>query len=99
MVSGIACTAKLTHPMSADILLQLNPALPVVTPLGNAQAFFLWTSCEVTMFGVFQDETGENWWFENHLVKLQPNITRGHPNVTRPPLPIGMEEHAKRHKL
>ncbi len=54
---------------------QLNPPLRVITPLGDAVAYFMWTEDRAVYFGVFQDETGEQWWFENYYIRIDPSIT------------------------
>jgi hypothetical protein len=54
---------------------QLDPPMRVITPLGNAVAYFVWTEDRAVFWGVFQDETGEQWWFENYYVRIDPSIT------------------------
>lgn len=79
---------------------QLNPPLPLITPLGEAWAHFIWTQGIETNvhFGCFQVETGENWWWENDKVRLCKNISVGHVHLTDiPPVP-GLESHAKRYE-
>ena len=57
-------------------LLQLNPPIPVVTPLGEAKAYFAWSDdADIVTFGVFQNATCESWWFDNRFVRLIPSIT------------------------
>lgn len=56
-------------------IMQLDPPMRVVTPLGAAVAYFLWTEDRAVFFGVFQDDTGEQWWFENFYVRIDPAIT------------------------
>lgn len=78
---------------------QLNPPLPMMTPLGEAWAHFIWSEGLETNvhFGCFQVETGENWWWENHNVRLVKNISVGHVNLTPiPPVP-GLEPHLARY--
>lgn len=79
---------------------QLNPPLFLQTPLGEAVAHFLWVEGLETNvhFGVFQLETGENWWWPNHQVRLCPNITMQHPCVSQIQHVPGLEDHKKRHK-
>lgn len=85
--------------MSAGILKQLDPPIPLVTPLGSAQAHFIWVDIEQDiLYGVFQDETGENWWFPNHKVRLQTNITRGHSTISPIGDVEGLNAHRKRYK-
>ena len=79
---------------------QINPPLPLLTPLGEAWAHFLWVQgLESNVhFGVFQSETGENWWWPNHQVRLCPNITMEHPS-TSPIQPVpGLDKHKNRHR-
>jgi len=54
---------------------QLDPPIRVITPLGDAVAYFLWTEDRGVYFGVFQDETGEQWWFENYYIRIGTSIT------------------------
>lgn len=85
--------------MSSGILKQLDPPIPLVTPLGLAQAHFVWVDFEQDiLYGVFQDETGENWWFPNHKVRLQPSITRGHTKTSEIGHVEGLDRHRMRYK-
>lgn len=61
---------------------QLNPSIPLDTPKGSAQAWFLLDySPEHDLYWVCAtDETGEIWTFANHLVRAQKNITLGRKN-------------------
>lgn len=62
-----------------NVILQLNPSIPLDTPKGpglailvtwlNEEHHFLWT--------VIQDETGEIWTWENPFVRGQKNIQMG----------------------
>lgn len=62
-----------------EMILQLDPPIPMVTPKGKGFANLvidygpehdlLWT--------VFVDETGECWTFPNKEVRMQDNITLG----------------------
>ena len=62
-----------------DVIVQLNPAIPVLTPKGKAMAHLvidygveadlLWTC--------FQDDTGECWTWRNSEIRAQTNISIG----------------------
>jgi len=57
-------------------LLQLDPPIPVITPLGAAMAHFVWTDdANLLNFGVFQLATGESWWFDNRFIRQIQSIT------------------------
>lgn len=61
-------------------LLRLDPFIFLDTPLGVAEAHFLRTDdgFEVPyLFGCFQCETKENWWWGNHHVRLRLSISAG----------------------
>lgn len=60
-------------------ILQLNPTLPLSTPKGDGQAFFLidYGLEYDLMFTVAIDATGELWTFSNKEVRAQKNITIG----------------------
>lgn len=58
----------------------LTPFMVLITPLGIAEAHFLWVrpSFEVPVnFGCFQRETKENWWWDNKVVRLCESISAG----------------------
>lgn len=61
------------------LILQLDPAIPVNTPKGGAQAWVLIDySAENDLFWVCAlDDSGEIWTFPNHEVKAQKNISLG----------------------
>lgn len=61
------------------MILQLNPAIPVTTPKGEALAHFLIDyGMENDLFWVcFIHETGECWTYPNFLIRAQKNITLG----------------------
>jgi hypothetical protein len=61
------------------MLLQLNPALPLLTPKGIGEACFLIDNGREhhLQWVVFIDETGECWTFDNPDVRLQGNLTLG----------------------
>jgi hypothetical protein len=74
--------------IQGDIMLQLNPPLPMLTPKGEGFAQFLidygpesdlyWT--------VFITSTGEIWTFSNREVRASKNITLGRTHVEQAPL-------------
>src|SRR6516164_11317471 len=80
------------------MILQLNPTIRVLTPLGEAIAFFIQEQGQEIYFGVFQLATGENWWFENDKVRLMPCLSEGlHSTSSITPM-SGLEKHRKRHE-
>lgn len=82
----------------SHVLTQLNPPIRVITPLGAAVAYFLWTEDRAVYFGVFQDQTGENWWFENFYVRIDPSITDTPHKTTAIVLPKDMEGAIAKHR-
>ncbi len=58
-------------------LLQLDPTVPVETPLGRGQAHVVIDYGQESdlIWVVFIDVTGECWSFRNQEVRLQANIT------------------------
>jgi len=61
------------------MMLQLNPQIPLITPLGKAWAVAI---CDYSqehdlMWLCFQDDTGECWTWKNSEIKAQQNITIG----------------------
>ena len=54
---------------------QLTPTIPMLTPLGSAHAHFIWGNDRLVWFGVFQEDTGENWWWLNKDVRLVASIS------------------------
>lgn len=60
------------------MITRLIPLIYLLTPLGKAEAHFLWNSdsFEVSAsYGCFMDETKENWWWPNTQVRLCESIT------------------------
>ncbi len=59
------------------MILQLNPTLPLDTPLGPGYAHFIvdYSQEHPMLFVCFIDATGECWIFPQSDVKLQKNIT------------------------
>lgn len=79
-------------------ILQLDPIIPVVTPLGEGLAYFLWsTGADELHWGVCQTETSESWWFKNSDIRYNTNLSMGRPAHSPMRLPVGMTEHAKRY--
>src|SRR5690242_4070522 len=64
---------------SGKMILQLNPALPVECPKGKGLAHFIIDEGveHNVIWGIFVDETGEIWWYQNQHVRAQKNITMG----------------------
>lgn len=80
------------------VITQFDPPIRVITPLGAAVAYFLWTEDRAVYFGVFQDETGEQWWFENYYIRIDPSITDT-PHKTSPIfVPPDMEQSLSKHR-
>lgn len=53
----------------------------------------------VPNFDPESSETGENWWWENHNVRLCKNISMGHVKLSEiRPVP-GLEPHLSRHGI
>lgn len=81
-------------------LIQLDPPLHLVTPLGKANAHFLLyiDDDHYAVYGCFQEATGENWWWLSKHVRLDTSVTGGHTNLS-PIAPVGgLEEHIGRHQ-
>ena len=59
------------------MIVQLNPALPIITPKGEAYAHFLmdYGMEEHLLWVCFINETGECWTFRNPQIRLKPNET------------------------
>lgn len=60
-------------------ILQLNPTIPLETPLGSGQAIMVidYSSEHHLVWTVIIDSTGEIWSFPNPKVRGQKNITMG----------------------
>ena len=84
------------------MILQLNPTVRVLTPLGEAIAFFIQEQGQEIYFGVFQVASAENWWWENSLVRLMPCISEDVCKTSTIDLSEEMqkalEKHLDRHK-
>lgn len=87
--------------MARHRITQLDPPIRVITPLGDAVAYFLWTEDRAVYFGVFQDETGEQWWFENYYIRIDPSITdtprKTTPIFVPPDMDAALEKHRERY--
>ena len=66
------------------MIVQLNPALPVITPKGKALAHFLIDEgIEHNIKWVcFIDSTGECWTYSNPMIRAQKNITHGREHIS-----------------
>jgi hypothetical protein len=57
-------------------LVQLQVPLYVVTPHGPAVAHLIYhNGADHWLFGVFQEETGECWFFPNYEIRLAKNLS------------------------
>jgi hypothetical protein len=68
------------------MILQLNPPIPVVTPRGKGIAHFLLDYGMETssLWGVFDNISGQMWWTTNEQVRAQRNISMGRNNPEIP---------------
>lgn len=59
------------------MLIQLNPSVPLESPKGKCNAFFLIDLGEEhsLMWVTFLEESGECWTFRNEEIRLQKNYT------------------------
>lgn len=82
-------------------IVQLTDPLPVVTPLGEAWAHFIWERGPETLllFGCFQVATGENWWWANDKIRLCKNISMEHTSLSPLAVEPGLENHLARHGM
>lgn len=60
-------------------IVQLNPPLYMVTPLGPGWRHFVWEngSDNDVQWCCFIEKTGEPWWWVNNMVRLATNLTGG----------------------
>jgi hypothetical protein len=61
-----------------DNLIRLTPPIFLITPLGDAEAYFLQAPLSndtYVYWGVFIKETKENWWFDNTVVRICESVT------------------------
>ena len=84
--------------MAYEHPVQLNPPIPVVTPLGHALAYFIWGVDRLVWYGCFLNETGENWWFLNHQVRLCPSMSDNQVAMSPIKLSAEMQKFMKPHK-
>ena len=77
---------------------QLNPTIPMLTPLGPAHAHFIWGNDRLVWYGVFQEETGENWWWLNNHVRLMPSISDEQYTASDIMLPKGLNKALAKHR-
>lgn len=80
------------------VITQLSPPIRIITPLGDAVAYFLWTEDRAVYWGVFQDETGEQWWFENYFIRIDPSITDTPHKISPIEIPPNMESALAKHR-
>lgn len=61
------------------MIIQLDPPIPLRTPIGNGSAFLLIDYSEEhnLFFVVADDATGQIWTWPNHRVRFGRNITMG----------------------
>ncbi len=84
------------------MLRQLSTPLYVVTPLGPAIAHFMFNNgADHWLFGVFQEETGECWFFPNYEIRLARNLSDERHQITPFKLPAdrlaALRPHIARH--
>jgi hypothetical protein len=60
-------------------MLQLNPPIPVTTPMGKGWAHILidYSQEHDLLWVVFLDETGECWTLPNRDIRIQSNLSLG----------------------
>jgi hypothetical protein len=61
------------------MMLQLNPPIPVTTPMGKGWAHILidYSQEHDLLWVVFLDETGECWTLPNRDIRIQSNLSLG----------------------
>lgn len=83
------------------ILKQLDPPLYLETTFGPAICHLVWSTQDHLWWCCFQEETGEPWWFPNHLVRLSINISEGRtrtsPIKLTPAIERALAPHRKRY--
>lgn len=77
---------------------QLNPPIPMMTPLGYALAYFIWGEDRLVWYGCFQCDTGENWWWLNNYVRLVPSISDEGYQISEIKLPKEMDRALAKHR-
>lgn len=80
--------------------MQLNPPIPVETPLGYGFAHLLedGRAGADAIWQVFIARTGESWWFGNRYIRLSSDITVGIGPISPIEIPRGLERHVERYK-
>jgi len=68
-------------------MIQLKPAIPLLTPRGPALAHILIDYGEESdlLWVCFQNETGECWAWPNNKVRATANPSMGRPHIVKPP--------------
>lgn len=68
-------------------MIQLKPAMPLLTPKGPALAHILIDYGEEAhlLWVCFQNETGECWAWPNNKVRAEANPSMGRPYIPKPP--------------
>ena len=71
-------------------ILQLNPAIPVVTPKGDGYAHILidYGAEFNLLWVVFLDDSGECWTYDNSQIRAQKNVTMGRTFVSMHKAPL-----------
>lgn len=66
------------------MIIQLNPAIPVITPKGPALAHIIIDNgIEYDLNWIcFQDYTGECWTWKNSQIRAQKNMTHGRDHIS-----------------
>lgn len=77
---------------------QLPTPIEMETPLGHGWAIFTWEWTSMIWYGVAMTETGEMWWWQNHHVRLAPNISEGRYKISEIKLGAAMQEALESHK-
>lgn len=77
---------------------QLNPYVEMYTPLGLGHAMFLWESPHELWWGVVQVQTGEVWWWRNHLIRVAENISESRYATSSIKISAHLEEALAPHK-
>ena len=73
------------------LLHQLNPPLSLETTFGPATCHLVSAIGDDVFWCCFQDQTGECWWWPNHLVRLSPNVTEARVAISPIALPPALE--------
>ena len=60
-------------------MIELRKRIPLITPKGKGWAYFIKDESmdHNCMWGVFLDENGEFWLFDNKDIRIQPNYSYG----------------------